>query len=304
MPTSNATEKEIIAHFKNAGKVNYKGNDYEIKDLGKPKSASKGEPKTDIYILLSNGNKTHELKISHKKSNADFLENKISQERAQQIFGKHWEEEIINLTSTLKEKFNERPLIYKDKFRNTERGSITLGWKFEIVNKPSGHLTGPLNLSSDQIYNVYSGANLSDDKKNAYLGHSSNPIIPNSGVANYILIADKVNSAQEVIDSLIPIREYVDQNPHLYFTCKALNYRTFSDKKMKYDGNRPLSVQVEWKIEANKLTHKIIFDKPLTFNGTESADHLINCLEILSIKTTDDINAENSDLKAVHQQEK
>ncbi|WP_294642359.1 hypothetical protein [uncultured Rothia sp.] len=301
MPNSNATEKEIIAHFRNAGKVNYKENDYEIKGLGKPRSASNGEPKTDIYILLSNGHETHELKISHKKSNADFLENKISRERAQQIFGEHWEEEIINLTSTLKETFNKRPVIYKDKFRKTEKGSITLGWKFEIVNKPSGHLTGPLNLSPDQIYNVYSGANLSDDKRNAYLDHPSNPIIPNSGVANYILIADKVNSAQEIIDSLIPIREYVNQNPDLYFTCKALNYRTF---KMKYDGNRPLSVQVDWKIESNKLTHKIIFDKPLTFNGAESADRLVNCLEILSIKTTDDINAENSDLKAVYQQEK
>lgn len=298
MPASNATEKEIIAHFRNAGKVNYKGNDYEIKGLGKPRSASNGEPKTDIYILLSNGYETHELKISHKKSNADFLENKISRERAQQIFGEHWEEEIINLTSTLKEKFNKRPVIYKDKFRRTEKGSITLGWKFEIVNKPSGHLTGPLNLSPDQIYNVYSGANLSDDKRNAYLDDPSNPIIPNSGVANYILIADKVNSAQEIIDSLIPIREYVNQNPHLYFTCKALNYRTF---KMKYDGNRPLSVQVDWKIESNKLTHKIIFDKPLTFNGAESADRLVNCLEILSIKTTDDINAGNSDLRAVYQ---
>lgn len=111
------------------------------------------------------------------------------------------------------------------------------------MNKPSGDLSGQIKLNISQVYDVYSGRNLPDEKRNAYV---NGRIIPESGVAEYILITDSVNSAQEIIDNMIPISDYVQTNPNIYFACKALNYRTFAEK---YDGNRPLAVQVDWNIK-------------------------------------------------------
>lgn len=139
------------------------------------------------------------------------------------------------------------------------------------------------------------GTNLSGDKRNAMV---RGRIIPNSGVADYILISDSVNSAQDVIEQMIPIKEYVKQYPHIYFACKALNYRTFAQK---YDGNRPLAVQVEWYIENGKLVSNLIFDKPLEMNGTEMANRLFKCMKILEIRTTDDIGSHNSNMKNMHE---
>lgn len=48
---------------------------------------------------------------------------------------------------------------------------------------------------------------------------------------------------------MIPIDEYIKAHSDIYFACKALNYRTF---KQKYDGDRPLSVQVDWEVKEGK----------------------------------------------------
>ena len=74
--------------------------------------------------------------------------------------------------------------------------------------------------------------------------------------------------------------------PTVYFACKALNYRTFYNK---YDGNRPLSVYVDWYVENGQLCHDLVFDSPLSVGGDEVADNLIAALEELGIETTDDI---------------
>lgn len=58
---------------------------------------SKGEPKTDIYVLAKDEKDiTREFKISYKKPNADFLENKTSAERAELLFGSHWKNIVID----------------------------------------------------------------------------------------------------------------------------------------------------------------------------------------------------------------
>ena len=75
------------------------------------------------------------LKFSYKKENADFIENKMSAERAEQLFGEDWIDIIEHSTTAIQDKFYERMLIYKNGFRRTEKGSITLGWKFELLNK-------------------------------------------------------------------------------------------------------------------------------------------------------------------------
>lgn len=263
----------------------YDNTAYEVIEVGKPFS-EKGEPKTDIYICaVSKNYKKKEFKISFKMNNADFLENKISAERAQQLFGDNWSDIIKESIDKLKPSFQSRKLIYKEKEGHTEKGSITLGWKFELVNKISGALSDEILLVEDQVIDVYAGTNLEDEKKNAKVNEK---LINNSGIANFILIGETgFKNAQEVIDKLISVKDYVKQHPKVYFACKALNYRTLKDK---WDGDRPLAVYVEWGISGRKLSHSLIFNKPLEKKGNEVAKKLKTSLEMLNITTIDDID--------------
>lgn len=280
-------ERRILDFMKKGTQFTLQGKTYSIVLSGKP-TCHKGEPKTDIYILAKSTNDEVEIKISYKKENADFIENKMSAERAEQVFGKGWSAIIEQSTTAIRDKFEERMLIYKNKFRRTEKGAITLGWKFELLNKNSGELSGKILLTEEQVIDVYSGNNLSEDKRNAMV---SGKIVKESGVANYILMDESVQSAQDVIDRMITIKEYVNMHPDIYFACKALNYRTFVEK---WDGDRPLSVQVFWSVEENKLVPKLVYDIPLKVKGNEMARRLLKYMKLLHIKNRDDINDDNA----------
>ena len=196
------------------------------------------------------------FKISLKKENADFLENKTNAERAKNILGANWSEIIARATTDLRREFTTRPLIYKDDYRHTEAGSITLGWKFELLNKEAGQLSGDMHLSTEQVIDVYAGTNIAIDKRNAYV---NGRVITNSGVANFILFEEsRITSIQDAIDALVPIEKYVRRHPKVYFACKALNYRSFADK---YDGNRPLAVYVDWDCENGNVCLLITHDQ-------------------------------------------
>ncbi|MBN1062680.1 MULTISPECIES: hypothetical protein [Clostridium] len=281
-----ATEKYIQSLFPIDSELNVAGLTLKVLGSGKPTCQS-GEPKTDVYILLEdiNDNKRYNITISVKKTNADFLENKISAERAECILGSDWINIIKKSTLQIKDEFLQRSLIYKQQKGKTRKGSITLGWKFELVNKPNGDLSGNILLTHDQIVDIYSGRSLPDDKKDALLYGKK---IPNSGVAQFMLVGNisDFNIGQDVIDNLITVEDYAKKNPNIYFACKALNYRTF---EKKFDGNRPLSVFVDWKIHDGKLSPSICFDYPLTTKGNEVAKKLCHVLNELNINTTDDI---------------
>lgn len=280
-------ERRILAFMAEGTEFVFQGNNYKVTLSGKP-TCHKGEPKTDIYILAKSASDEVEIKISYKKENADFIENKMSAERAEQLFGEDWADIIEQSTTAIRERFDERILIYKNKFKRTEKGAITLGWKFELLNKNSGELSGKMLLAEEQVIDVYAGGNLADDKRNAMV---AGKVIENSGVANYILMDEDVHSAQDVIDKMVPIKEYVMMHPDIYFACKALNYRTFAGK---WDGDRPLSVQVNWYAKDNKLVPELVYNKPLIVKGNEMADRLLYYMKILNIKTTDDIDEYNA----------
>ncbi len=293
MPTFGEAERRIASLFTIGSHLNFKGEDFIVANVGKP-TCSYGEPKTDIYILLENTLHKEEIKISYKKENADFLENKTSAERAEQLFGPNWRTIIMQSTLSLQASFLNKTLIFKNREYHTEAGAITLGWKFELLNKSGGELSGLMNLTPQQVYDVYAGSNLSSDKKNAYV---NGYIIPNSGVANYILMDDYVDSAQTVLDRMISIAQYTLHHPYIYFACKALNFRTFHNK---WDGDRPLSVQVVWFNDNGKLNCNLQFNQPLECNGNQMANNLLVVLNSLGITTTDDINQTNNKCRNIN----
>ena len=281
-------ERFILSLFKAGATFTYHDVSYTVTKSGKP-TCRKGEPKTDIYIAAEDVHRNiAEFKISFKKQNADFLENKTNSERAEQLFGADWENIISNATLALQDEFLSRILIYKEKLGRTDKGAITLGWKFELLNVESGQLSGNMRLSREQMIDVYAGTNLKGDKRDAFVNGKQ---IPFSGVANYILFENTlVQNTQEAIDSLIPIEDYVSLHPDVYFACKALNYRTFHQK---YDGNRPLAVYVDQFANNGKLDYKIRFDTPLKHGGDYAYARLKTAMDILNVKTTDDLNYEN-----------
>lgn len=288
-------ERSIQQYFVIGECVTFNSQNYIIKKSGKP-TCKNGEPKTDIYILLANEQSGEvEIKISYKKENADFLENKIKAERAEQLFGSEWRSLIEQSTLKIKDKFFAKPLIYKDKHKRTEKGAITLGWKFELMNKLSGELSAEMLLSKAQYLDVYAGNNLPSDKRNAFVNGEK---INDSGVANYILFGNQFSSAQNILAKIERIEDYITHCPRIYFACKALNYRTF---ERKYDGNRPLAVQVKWNVQGRKLSPTLTFNQPLQVNGKEMKEQLLACLETLEIETTDDVSESNVEMSCVHQ---
>ncbi|MGD7023041.1 hypothetical protein ACQCVK_10625 [Rossellomorea vietnamensis] len=284
------SERHIVTLFNPGARFHYQGREYEVIISGKP-ITNKGEPKTDIYVKCRevNGSDELEFKISFKQDNADFLENKMTDERAEQIFGPNWQSIISDFTKQIEGQFRSRPYIYKSKFRKTQAGSITLGWRFELLNKPGGDLSDIVNLTPEQVVEVYAGRKLSLSKKNATV---NGRIIPDSGVANCVINCDatSVSNIQQAVDNIIHIEEFAKQNPNVYFACKALNYRSFYEK---IEGNRHLSVFIDWTVVHGKLHPNVTFDNPLVTRGRYVADRLVNSLGQLRINNTDDINENN-----------
>lgn len=281
-------EHRILSYFDEGTRFIMGNQEYKVILSGKPTCYS-GEPKTDIYILAEAlDGQREEIKISFKQSNADFLENKTTAERAEQLFGYNWQSIITDSTQQISDEFYKRPLIYKNSFGRTQAGSITLGWKFEILNVESGALSNSLALSFSQLVDVYSGSNLSTDKRDVSVRGRT---IANCGVANYIVFEDHyLGSAQDVIDALITIDNYVRRNSEVYFACKALNYRTYAHK---YDGNRPLAVMVHWFIRNGKLAYNLVFDEPLLHGGDDAFDALSAALNQIGAQTVDDLDEDN-----------
>lgn len=133
------TERSIINLFKSTRAFNFEEDQYRIINIGKPRP-NKGECKTDIYILTRNLTKglTKEFKISIKQNDADFLENKMSFERATEIFGNHAKDIIVKSIKSVEKSFFDDYLIYFRKFKRTEEKCIKIGWKFELLNKFGG----------------------------------------------------------------------------------------------------------------------------------------------------------------------
>lgn len=289
MPLFSDDERSLLNLFQNDKRFHFEGAQYRVIFADKP-TCSSGEPKTDVFVRCAdlNTGSERDIKISYKKDNADFLENKIKAERAKEIFGVNWCDIISSATKRLEYAFKNRQLIFKSREGRVEEGSITLGWKFEIVNCESGDLSNEIILTDEQKQDVYSGINLDVDKRNSIV---NGEIVPNSGVADYILMTDELIDIQDVIDNIVSVKNYV-QDKKFYFACKALNYRTLHNPP-KCDGNRPLAVQVDWSVVDGKLVPSLDFDHPLERKGYEMRDKLKEALDLIGVSNTNQLNKTN-----------
>ena len=270
-------ERDFINLLTKTPKFIFNGVEYVTKDFGKPRPST-GECKTDIYLSGedANGN-LNEIKISIKKSNADFLENKMSRERAAKLFGNDYKDILKSCIQSIKESFENEPLVRINKLGRVEEKTISLGWKFEIVNKSGGNKSGTMNLTKIQKIDIYAGTNLDTDKKHCFINGSR---IENSGVAEYLLeINDVTPNLNLHLDQLETIEDFI-AGKEFHFACKALNYRSIKDK---WDSDRPLAVYVDWQIIDNKLLGRLVYDEPLDKKGNEIGKKLQNALKQLNI---------------------
>jgi len=274
------TEKSLIKLFNDSKSFTHGGDQYDVIEVGKP-SPSIGECKTDIYILTSDKDKRQkEFKISVKQHNADFLENKIKLERAIEILGNDAQSLIEASTTKVRNAFESEQLVFIDKKGKTGEKCITLGWKFEFMNKPSGGKSGLMQLTDSQKHDIYAGTNLPVSKINCTVNKH---LIANSGIADYILEVDpEINQNVDFyISKLVRIEDFV-RNKDIYFACKALNYRAVVDK---WDGNRPLAVYIDWNLISNKLIGNVVFSNPLSKKGNEIGENIQSILKQLGIST-------------------
>jgi len=281
MPQFIDTEKKICELFTQGTVFDYNGVRYTVSSSAAKPTTKKGECKTDVYIPTTFDGGEKVFKVSVKQTNADFLENKVTYQRAKEILGSDVDKILIKAIGGLKDKFNHTKLVYFDAGDHTKAKSIKLGWKFELLNVLSGNLSGKIDLTKEQKIDVYSGSNLPKEKKDASVGNS---IVKESGVANYIMVVNP--NVQWTVDYCIQqmqkIEDYVN-GKEIYFACKALNYRATVNK---WDGPRSLAVYVDWNIIDGKLHGKLIFDQPLQKKGDELGEKLKSLLRTLKINAS------------------
>ncbi|MBO5303203.1 MAG: DNA cytosine methyltransferase [Lachnospiraceae bacterium] len=267
MPKKNygKLEEHIIETMKRDRLFTYQKKVYEIIKIGKPRPNSPGgECKTDVFIRAKEkGTKNDvDLKISVKSRDSQELqENKMTAERAEAYFGIGWEDMIIDATTSLKEKFENRVLLYASGKHPTKPNSMTVGWKLEIASKPRA-LSVKLPLTDEEIREyVYKGTNQTEVKKNSVV---EGEVIEGSGIADYLLVTEieDIKSADDVVRQMKTIDEVKVNDTYLIFT--ANNYRTDKDKA---DGKRALAVRVEWQCVDNRLTPLFYYDNPLKYTG-------------------------------------
>ncbi|MDD3856254.1 hypothetical protein [Sulfurimonas sp.] len=235
MPDFSQTERKILDTLKTSNDFMYQNERYQLLEFDKPTTSS-GEPKTDIYILSKKNNgEIFEFKISVKQSNADFLENKISEGRAIELFGTNWQEIIKSLTNSVKNDFTNQKLIYKKAQGKTEEGVFTLGWKFEILNKSAQNRSA--ELPNTILREVLTGRNLNQNKRNAFINKK---IVPNSGVANFLLAnAEQIDltSLDTIMSSISIIDAYVN-NPFISYSKRICDIVSIIDAYVNNPSNK------------------------------------------------------------------
>ena len=264
----------------------FEGEKYTVDLVSKPVvKGGGGETKTDVYLVARNTKtqKTREIKISFKKPNFSFVENKIKAERAVELYDKNWSSIIQKQIKEIKNEFQARHLFYFEKTGRIEKGSITLGWRYEMEDKLARKLG--VKIKQDIAEQVWANKNASSKYRD---GIVEQKIVPMSGVPNYYL---NKNPSELTIDNIFsnlkPMSELLKTHHNIYASFLAQNFRSHKNKQ---EGNRrDLAVWVTWKVKNGKIDCDLVFDKPLQMESGQALKNLEKCLKKLGIKTWDRI---------------
>ena len=280
MASFSESEKKLRRIISNQS-FTWNGEKFTTGKAYKPeKKGSGGECKTDCFVIATrvSDKKEHQIKITYKKENASFIENKIRYGRAKTIFGDDWSETIKKQIIQIKKKLQNEPLFYLERDRKTKKGSIKLGWRYEMeVNG-----TRPLGTPIEQKIAKYVWEN-----KNGNQEYRDCPVngekIKNSGVPNFAFIknAEKFNSIDDIFSNLTPIADVI-KNGSITSAFTAHNYNPIRD----YQGGgtkRDLSVPIDWSIKNGEAVAKLIFDKPLEIDSNVQLEKLRVVLDELDI---------------------
>ncbi len=264
---------------------------YKIIQLSKPTvSGGGGETKTDIYIKAknrSNGNE-EEIKISYKRQSFSFVENKIKSHRAEAIYGKEWSEIICEQINEIRDNFLAKPLIYFESTGHTERGSFTLGWRYEM--EYNGKRKLQVKVKQDIAAQVWKNKGAQAQYRDGIVDGEK---IPFSGMPNFCLTIEPgdVKTADDIFRNLVSMDELIQTHGNITAAFLAQNYRSH---KQKQEGNkRHLGVWINWKIVNGKLDCEYVFDKPLEMESRPRLENLKDCLKELGIDLEGNFNIDS-----------
>lgn len=281
-------EDHIINTFRNDRLFTYYGSICEVLEVGKPRPQSAGgECKTDVFVRarIQDTGKEFDLKISVKNTNREFMGNKLKKEDVEAYLGPDWENILIEATTSIKDAFENRVLMYASGHYPIKPNSVTVGWKLEIADRPRA-LSVPIPLSDRQIRDyVYKGTNLTWDKKDSIV---NGRVIPNSGVAEYLIITciEDIETSDDVIEQM----ELIDDADigDTYFIFTANNYRT---DVQSADGPRFLAVRIEWEVYNGRMIPIFHYDNPLQYTGErDMAPFVRRALQYLGKRNVTDID--------------
>lgn len=280
-------EDHIVNTFRNNRLFTYDGKICEVLEAGKPRPQSAGgECKTDVFVraMVQDTGNEFDLKISVKNINKEFLGNKLKSEDLEAYLGPGWEDILIEATTSIRDVFENRVLMYASGRHPIKPNSITVGWKLEIADEPRA-LSAPIPLSDRQIRDyVYKGTNLTWDKKDSVV---NGRVIPNSGEAEYLIVTciEDIRTSDDVIEQM----ELIDDADigDTYFIFTANNYRT---DVQKADGPRFLAVRIEWGVDNGRMIPTFHYDDPLQYTGERDMAPLVRrALQNLGKRNVTDI---------------
>ena len=282
----NKAEIKIRNKLEKVKTFHLNSSEYDVIQLGKPTvSGGGGETKTDFYIKAKNrsNGKEEEIKISYKKPSFSFVENKIKAYRAKAIYGKKWSEIICDQIDEIRDNFLEKPLIYFEKKGRIEKGSITLGWRYEMEHAGSRSLGVKIkqNIAAQVWKNKGAEARYRD-------GIVNGKIISFCGIPNGASDDDNetFRKITVVFNNLVSMDEIIQTHGDITAAFLAQNYRSHIHKQ---EGNtRDLGVWINWKLVDGKLACEYVFGKPLEMQSGPRLENLKECLQELGIDLEDE----------------
>ncbi len=265
-------EAHILHTFLANPFFSFQGKRCQVLEADKPRPhRTGGECKTDVYVravTLDTGEE-FALKISVKNLNREFMGNKLKKADAQAYLGMDWEDILIRATTSIKDQFESKVLLYATRHYPTQANSVTVGWKLEVADRPRA-LSVPIPLTDQQVRDyIYKGTNMPQNKKDSFV---NGRIVPDSGIAEYLLITsmEQIQTSDDVIRQMQRIDEA--ELGDTYFIFTANNYRT---DVQRADGARALAVRIEWKADHGKMVPIFHYDQPLHYTGQNDMAPLV-----------------------------